>query len=56
MIKNIKKSQSTPKIETGTETFTNLTVDKDVKTGDVAISATKMITKKENVKIVLSFN
>ena len=52
--KTSKKSE--PKIESGTETFTNLTVDKNDKTGDVAISATKMITKKENVKIVLSFD
>ena len=52
--REVKKS--VPKFETGTETFTNLTVDKNDKTGDVAISATKMITKKENVKIVLSFD
>ena len=54
-VKNDTK-KSIPKIEKGTETFTNLTFDKNEKTGDVAISATKMITKRENVKIILSFD
>ena len=50
-------SQIQQPVQSGlTETYTNLTFNTDDKTGDVAISATKMITKKENVKIVLSFN
>jgi hypothetical protein len=55
-----QKTLSSPKVpesqNSETETYTNLTFDTNNKTGDVAISATKMITKKENVKIVLSFN
>ena len=54
-----QKTLSSPKgpvSNSETETYTNLTFDTNNKTGDVAISATKMITKKENVKIVLSFN
>ena len=50
------KKTSNPTIEKGKETFTNVTFDKDNKTGDVAISATKTITKRENVKIILSFD
>lgn len=51
---SVKSDKVKPIVDT--ETFTNLTVDTNNKTGDVSISATKLITKKENVKIVLSFN
>lgn len=54
--KNEVKKISPPKVDSSTERFTNVTFDKDEKTGNVAISATKMITKKENVKIILSFD
>jgi hypothetical protein len=53
---NKLSSPNLPTQSAQTETYTNLTFNTDDKTGDVAISATKMITKKENVKIVLSFN
>lgn len=55
-----QKTLSSPKApqsqNSETETYTHLTFDTNNKTGDVAISATKMVTKKENVKIILSFN